>query len=307
MEHSQLSQETALPSSSSQGHRQDDNDIMAPSRPISDRELVLLSCNVKGSTVRLRALAKAMQGIPRPPDIVALQDAPKEFPFLIGASKYFFWYNTNRPVLMEDNPDFKGPRSSNYEELEKLEIDPVGFLIHTSISRAWSVQQYSNSNQALVASLKLQTELGQMCIHNIHNRKCEIKIDELSSTCLKGDDLDVFLGDTNLHASIWTGEPSGQELKAVELADSLLGAGMHCIMTPGVLTYARGLFVSKENCSTIDVIFVGHALRDRVSESHVVEDWQAFDSDHRPLMCTLSLQPSREPGRRRRWDKLSED
>ncbi|KAF4468113.1 zinc knuckle [Fusarium albosuccineum] len=248
----------------------------------------------------------------RPPDIVAIQDPPPEFPW-IRSSSYRLIYKTDKELTENDHPKRVKEEQLKKDKLKKddpkrLEMDRkpippyrVCFLVSVSLSEeTYHVDFYENANKELTATLFLATpEAGILAIHNVYNRNDTINIEQmLNDTTMTGRDL--LVGDFNIHHSQWAGEREVKPTrKAEEMHEGLKEAHMKLVTTPGAGTFSRS---PTSEPSTIDLTFVSEGILDCVKNWPLVEA-PGFESDHRIIKTLLKIRPTRTVRTRIDWKR----
>lgn len=206
------------------------------------------------------------------------------------------------------------PTRSKKRQLVRLPL--VAFLISNEIDPScYSVKAHSGRNKDLAATLTLETEMGNLEIHNVYNTEPEasrqIDIDSLRyAVCPARSDktrLSMLVGDFNLHHSAW--EPhfkDGSNPRATRFADTMRASEMQLITKPGVPTWTmpRGQTFTS---STIDLMFVNQTLAPFVPKDEWrVIDVDAFKTDHCVIGATVVTRPRQVLDRRFCWN-LSRD
>ncbi|GJC99960.1 zinc knuckle [Colletotrichum higginsianum] len=108
-------------------------------------------------------------------------------------------------------------------------IRRVAFYLHRSIDlNSWKVEFATGKNSNLVATLTLNTQCGDVMIHNAYNPTGQLNFDELMVSPTT-DSNSILLGDFNLHHKRWAVQKSnlvfaGSHLKGDRLDD--------CAITP---------------------------------------------------------------------------
>ncbi|CAG9978303.1 unnamed protein product [Clonostachys byssicola] len=282
---------------------------MARTRTVrrGNRTLDILQLNVKDSMKRLLDLKRALSEelSDQPPQIIAVQDVPKGFPFM-PMPGYHLHYHASRALTEDDNPDAAKTIAvkDKPKPRSKWQLDRVAFYVHESIPlEDWGVTYHTEKSKGLVATLFLNTTSGAVNIHNVYNQHKQLDMDHLFSYC-KICRSDILLGDFNLHHPTW----GGDGLRVVEeqardlhsLADAYL---MNCKTPRGATTYSRSTSTD-QYCSTIDLTFVGGNIDSLFKSCQVIDDLAAFASDHRPVLTRMEMAPNMEVKARYSWNEV---
>lgn len=267
-------------------------------------------------------------------DIIAIQDVPQRLAFKTWHT-HRACYDLIAPLQEGDHPRYLNelrrqqrtprpeqpakksrnrrdfiPTRSERRQLVRLPL--VAFLISNEIDPScYSVKAHSDPNRDLAATLTLETETGNLEIHNVYNTepqaRRQIDIDSLRYTvCPPRSDktrLSMLVGDFNLHHSAW--EPhvkDGDTSRATHFADTMRASEMQLITKPGVPTWTmpRGQTFAS---STIDLMFVNQTLAPYVpkDEWRVIEV-DAFKTDHCVIGATIVTRPRQVMDRRFCWN-----
>ncbi|SPJ72671.1 uncharacterized protein FTOL_02400 [Fusarium torulosum] len=305
--------------------------------------LKIVQVNIRRSADRLRHLMDWLKQQERPPDLVALQDPPLNIRILKTES-YCLAFGPNNPERVVDSKpnqdlsngnkkksntsDTTSNNGDNHnkaqeeehpknkkKEREKLrkadeKLHQVCYLVHESIPvQDWGVIFHNGDNIGLAATLFLRIANGRtVAIHNVYNRLKLVNIRSLLAK-VSSSGRNLLLGDFNLHHPEWGGEKAELvcEDEAKVLQKGLKEAGMECVTPPGVLTYSRrgylGSFVESEYNSTIDLTYASEGLASFV-EDYSIPDMVGYESDHRVIQTTLSLEVDRTVSTYYRWKKV---
>ena len=268
----------------------------------ADERLVIGSCNLKNSVERVGCLVEHARHMPRPFDIICVQDPPSVLPWTPGLTPYKLWYVPIKELQAEDDPRSK-PLSERIQLLKKR----VVFFVHESIPDSdWKVHTYNDSNADLVATLTISTPSGDVDIHNIYNPLKAIDIDQLLDSCSFGG-AHILMGDFNLHHPTWCEDDMEYvvEKEAEKLDQALTAANMKLLSRRGAITYSRSSQVD-QNCSTIDLTFGGDIIVGRDPQWDIV-DAIGFESDHRVTQISLDIKPSRLTSTRFNWKRANRE
>ncbi|RYP82468.1 hypothetical protein DL769_001661 [Monosporascus sp. CRB-8-3] len=269
--------------------------VKAP--PADGSTLTIAQVNLKKSDYRLGLLLDHMKKMPRPWDIVAIQDPPSSFAWRASPA-HEVWYEAVPPLSeIDDNR-----RGKPGNEVDAVPLKGVGFYVVKTIPKEeWRVDPGGNRIKDVVATLFLKTAVGEVQIHNVYNRNKEIDLDELSRACMSNKPESALLGDFNLHHPLWGGD---QVHDACERGNKLCRltqiAGMTCLTSPGAITYSRSFGFNGRYCSTIDLTFAGRHVASRASRCKVL-DVRGFETDHRIVETTLNVVANRAFGKWYLW------
>ncbi|KAF5572122.1 hypothetical protein FPCIR_14372 [Fusarium pseudocircinatum] len=240
---------------------------------------------------------------------------------------YYLEMNPARPLVPTDNPDDHNRRSGKVnknkssqplEQSEPVEYGRVFFFIHRSIPRdLWHVEYHSGPHQDMAATLFLQTQQGQIAIHNVYNvnqpakdgrPKRHIDVKELVKDSTR-DTLSIVVGDFNLHLPLWGGplyKSTNYTPAAKTLKDEMITkANMALLTKPGIVTCTRGCGNDHSTASCIDLTFISPALLPLVKHWGVFQDNPWKPSDHRPIRTILDLRCDRDDSRILLWNRVN--
>ncbi|KAF5593717.1 hypothetical protein FPANT_5083 [Fusarium pseudoanthophilum] len=235
--------------------------------------------------------------------------------------------NPSRPLVPTDNPDDHNHRSGKVnknkssqplEQSEPVEYGRVFFFIHRSIPRdLWHVEYHGGANQDMAAMLFLQTQQGEIAIHNVYNvnqpakdgrPKRRIDVKELVKNTTRGR-LNIVVGDFNLDLRLWAGllyKSTNYTLAAKTLKDEMIiKAKMSLLTKPGTVTCTNGCGDDHSTASCIDLIFISPALVPQVKHWGVFQDNPWKPSDHRPIRTILDLRCNRDDSRILLWNRVN--
>lgn len=189
-----------------------------------------------------------------PWDIIAVQDPPKSLPWWRGSlGKYHIWFETDRPLEEEHNPqpNLRRKTCQTDKPPKEFELAVVAFFVIRTIPPQNWAAFLPRGLSGKVATLSVTTSAGDSIrIHNVYNQRAAINLELLAQHSM--GDCDMLLGDFNLHDRLWTG-PNGQEDKGGRELAKLAGRrGMRCLNKAGKLTYSRSDDPTK-NSSVIDL------------------------------------------------------
>jgi hypothetical protein len=110
----------------------------------------------------------------------------------------------------------------------------------------------------------------------------------------------IVLGDFNLHHPLWCGVRNPAAHKAADqLIDILQIYELNLTLPRGSVTWER-----KGSASTIDLVFIGPILRNRILECQVRKDL-GHGSDHFPVSTEVALTPVEAPQQpQRSWKRM---
>ena len=202
----------------------------------SDSKLVVLQMNAKQSHARVdRIIEGEMDQVNHSQaHVIAFCDPSLAMAFC-NTHEYVLDMHSSRPIVETDNPRNLKRRLEEYERRVKEEqdkkerkartgraprlkpIEPVYdepitlsrvfFCVHKSIARdTWSVDYHDGENKYLSATLFLETAIGKIAIHSVHNPNTEdqkIKIRPVYEL-VENQGLDLMVGDFNLHHPSWS-------------------------------------------------------------------------------------------------------
>lgn len=121
----------------------------------------------------------------------------------------------------------------------------VMFCVDKSIRyNSWKVIYDDDENQYLAATLFIETTMGEVAIHIVHNPNTKDQTFEVEPLMrrLHEPGLHIVVGDFNLHHESWAGPLFKRHLfthKARELKTSMSAAGLELVTKPGTITYTR--------------------------------------------------------------------
>lgn len=225
-----------------------------------------------------------------------------------GASGVFPHMHHGIHFVRADGFDIRDLRAVWVAFLSLNEIDPS----------CYSVKAHSGPNKDLAATLTLDTDMGDLEIHNVYNPENmntdgvprQIDIDSLRDTvCPPPNDevrLSLLVGDFNLHHVSWElrsrNKPSA---RGARFADTMDAYKMQLITKPGATTWRSvGARTGQvRQYSTIDLMFASQALAPHVpKDKWGVMNVAAFKSDHCLIGATIVARPRQLLARRFCWN-----
>jgi len=260
----------------------------------SDGQILALSANLKGAEARLNNLLKYIKTLPRPPDIVNIQDPPRHLAYTKGLFPYepFYWVE-GEDMTERDNPyrrDYRAPygrKSVQSQETNTMTIkflDKVAFLVHRSILNP-RVSRPSGPNNRLVATMAIETRNQTLLFHNVYNHLSSLNIKDFWDSIPRDpSSSNILVGDFNLRHRDWEGDSmpaSRSTTEANQFAECIHDADMILLNERGVATYSRarqGLYPQWE--TVLDLLIVDGKMEDFVSYE-LLQGVEGFDSDHR--------------------------
>ncbi|KAG5761415.1 hypothetical protein H9Q72_010469 [Fusarium xylarioides] len=212
----------------------------------------------------------------------------------------------------------KNKSSQAPEQPEPVEYGRVFFFIHRSIPRhLWHVEYHSSANQDMAATLFLQTQQGQIAIHNVYNvnqpakegrPKRHIDVKDLVRDTTR-DELNIVVGDFNLHRYLWGGslyKSTNHTAAAKTLEDEMIiKAKMALLTKQGTVTCTKGSGDGHPSASCIDLTFISRALLPQVKHWGVFQENPWKPSDHRPIRTVLDMRCDRDDSRILLWNRVN--
>ena len=158
-----------------------------------------------------------------------------------------------------------------------------------------------------LTTLRLDTEMGRIWIHNIYSRppgaynttRYDTPIPKLRKA-LSEEGEHILLGDFNLHHPRWSGigDPTHHDM-ADTLVEIYQRRGLDLCLPPGTTTWNRDGYKS-----TIDLVFATELVQQRITECQARPDL-GHGFDHHPISTVLDIEPSRPPERiKRSWKRM---
>lgn len=260
--------------------------------------LVIVQINLKGAPVRQRALLKFLASLPRAVDVVAIQDPPAT----IGT-----WSSPDYNVSFRPARNLVDAEDDNFDTGgDPIPVESVAFYVHKSIDPTdWECHWWldDEDNQGYVATLRLNTVMGPIKIHNVYNRNRAVNFQTLLCPSILGP-MSVLLGDVNECHRDWAGgNATSSGRNADVLANTTKAAGMVQKVPPNTATFHPSL-KNRDKYSTIDITFVSQDLNTRTKRSEVL-DVRGFESDHHPVKTTIRITPIRQSRPRMNWHQKS--
>lgn len=283
---------------------------------------------MKSAKPRLRALSNWVKTLPRPPDVIAIQDPPLQLAYS-SLPSYQTWFRgddgegNHVKIGEEDHPyhrDYIPPYPKSHEKLamkqnsdtqleECKQLAKVAFLVHSSIQE-WSVSEpFNGPNRGLVATLRITLAQGALAIHNFYNHNHpngRLDFEKILKPCGNKKDAHIVVGDSNLQHPLWSPDTEGLSIhkKAKDLIAAMEATDMVC-KNDGSLTYARGNRSSGEYASSIDIILASGFLDDQCW--YAVLDVPGYESDHAITSLKIEMNLDRKTGLRFLWDQTNDD
>ncbi|KAL6914938.1 hypothetical protein FSST1_012698 [Fusarium sambucinum] len=243
-----------------------------------DEQLPILQFNAKMSPKRFGEVLEGEEAMVdgTHAKVIAFSD-PSLLMLFRNHHGYDMDINRSRPIAPSDHPSARLHKQKEYDQevkraeqqakcrarrglpplIETTLIEPVSdlplilskvfFCVHKSIPLgSWSIDWHDDENMWLSATLFLETSMGQLAIHNVHNpntKEHQIEIEPLIRR-LETPVLHIVVGDFNLHDESWGGrlfKPQLASAKARDLRISMEAASMDLVTKKGTVTYTRGL------------------------------------------------------------------
>lgn len=287
-------------------------------KAFDDDQSIARNFNLKNSRARLAQFYKSIEGLPRPPDVVCIQDPPLEFAYahkrkykISGYERFYTvegkqeeLHITKRTLGPEDCPERREYRGKNERRVvehrqsgdqagpldredKSIRLGKVAFLIHSSVAKWW-IEIGEGGNETLAARLFLETATHTIIYHNAYNHLNKLNWISFFDGVKSGHFyVNCFMMDSNLWHPDWSVVSDGRTPtpEAEKFVQLLRDHEMVCINTPGQITFSRTDPTSNPDTdqSVIDLICV--------SEEHaphaVFKILDTFNSDHRVLEVTL--------------------
>ncbi|KAF5693085.1 hypothetical protein FDENT_2307 [Fusarium denticulatum] len=140
----------------------------------------------------------------------------------------------------------------------------------------------------MAATLFLQTQQGQIAIHNVYNVNQPAKDDRPK----RHIDVKELVKDTTRAA------------KTLE-DEMIIKAKMALLTKPGTVTCTRGGGNDHSTASCIDLTFISRALLPQVKHWGVFQDNPWKPSDHRPIRTVLDMRCGRDDSRILLWNRVN--
>ncbi|KAI8278575.1 hypothetical protein K4K59_009203 [Colletotrichum sp. SAR11_240] len=209
---------------------------------------------------------------------INLKNAPDP-PRTIGT-----WSSPDYNVAFKPARDIADREGDDFDTGEDpMPVESVAFYVHRSINPTdWEVDWWldDEDNEGLVATLRLNTAMGPIKIHNIYNRNKAVNFRTLLSPSTLGP-MSVLLGDWNECHPDWAGRnATSSGPNADVLAILTRAAGMVLKLAPNTPTYHRSL-ANREDFSTIDLVWVSQDLNTRTRKAQVLDASDRMD--HAPI------------------------
>ena len=176
----------------------------------------------------------------------------------------------------------------------------VMFLVHKAIRDfQWGMTTYDSE---LFATLHIDTDIGQVDIHNVYNWRKTLDISHCVTSCLRSSMASsIIAGDFNLHHTSWAGDDFAltPEPAAIELDDAMTDYGMRLLNTRGLPTY-YGAGDGEDHRTVIDLAFAGRTIAEHDPQWSIA-DIPAFRTDHRVTQIWLDIEPKRDHVPKLNW------